>query len=73
MLGPMLFNVVFSDTGSEIDCTIRKLAEKTKLRGVVEMFEERDVIQRDLDKIWSHEVQQCQVQDPVPVSGVNSC
>ncbi|KAF4788615.1 hypothetical protein TURU_159713 [Turdus rufiventris] len=69
----MLLNTFFSDIGSEIDCPIRKLAEKTKLRGVMDMSEEQDVIQKDLDKNWSYEARQCQVQNPVPVSGVNSC
>lgn len=69
----MLLNIFFSDIGSEIDCSIRKLAEKTKLRGVMDMSEEQDVIQKDLDKNWSCEAQQCQVQNPVPVLGVDSC
>lgn len=39
----------------------------------MDISEEQDVIQKDSDKNWSHEVQQCQKQNPVPVSGVDLC
>jgi len=40
----------------EIECTLIKFAEDTKMSGAVDMPEEQVVIQRDLDKLqrWAH-------------------
>ena len=46
----------------------QKFVDNTKFSGAVDSLEEKDVIQRGLDRLerWAHEVQQGQVQDPAP-------
>ncbi|GAB0185720.1 mitochondrial enolase superfamily member 1 [Grus japonensis] len=44
VLGPALFNIFVSDMDSRIKCTLIKFANNTKLCGVVDTLEGRDVI-----------------------------
>jgi len=46
VLGPVLFNTSINDIDTRNGCTLSKFADDTKLNGMVDKKERRDVIQR---------------------------
>lgn len=51
VLGLVPFNIFINNTDSRIECTLDKYADDTKLWGVVNMPQQRDDIQRDIERL----------------------
>ncbi|PKU34758.1 rna-directed dna polymerase from mobile element jockey-like [Limosa lapponica baueri] len=64
VLGPILFNIFVGDMDVEIECSLSKFANNTKLCGVVNTLEGKDLDRLEGQGLCKpHEVQPDQVQD----------
>jgi len=50
-LGQILFNIFSNDRDSGIECNLSRFVDDTKLSGAADLLEDRDAIERKLDRL----------------------